>query len=1124
MPDLKKLLKNKYGAAAELAESIRDGKDVSAFGLPFYARMLVASEYKRLLYVVSDISLARDACEFFRCVDPTTVLLPPKYDVLLFRRMASDSSDGDRFSALYDIAAGKANIIVTTAAALLQLYPERERILSRALTLEPGGEYDLSDLAAKLRAAGYRRESEVTACGTYSIRGDILDIWGAGSRPVRAEFFGDGLESLRYIDEDNRRGEAADRYVVKPFASAYLTAAEKDAALRALNAKAKLEPEYAARREQLASEAAEAVENGGDLDFAAPFSQTVTLLDLAAPELVAYDDAKLAYDAMDAALREHRSRFSALLSRGEAFDFGLRQLREIDESTASSAVKLAFHAVTNANRLFVPQAVASFTGTAMPAYARDYRTLLSDVKSWRGTYRVFICCGSAETRRSIEEFLRANYESFSESYAGDVIVADDFLPHGAILHEYKCVVIGTYDVTVRRAAKALRRSKRGAFVQPQPGDYVVHETHGIGLCEGIKRMEMGGGERDYVVIRYRDGQLYLPAENLDTLSKYVAAEGEPRLNKLGGAEFARVKEKVLHSVRGMAIDLSKLYAERELARGKRYSADRTLDRQFAEAFPFDETPDQLDAIEAGIKDLTEGKIMDRLLCGDVGYGKTEVALRIAFKVIMEGGQVAFVSPTTILSRQHYNTVVKRLAPFGVKAVALNRFNTAAETKAALKAVETGEADIVCGTHRVLSADVRFKSLELLILDEEQRFGVADKEKLKTVRKNVNVLSLSATPIPRTLHMAMTGIRDISVLDTPPVGRLPVQTFVTEFTETLAADAIERECARGGQVFVVYNRVESIVSFAAKLGRVVPNKKITVAHGQMEEGTLARAIDEFTSGESEVLVASTIIENGIDLPNANTMIVVDADRLGLSQLYQLRGRVGRSDRLAYVYFTFSQGKPLTDSAYKRLEAITQYTELGSGFKIAMADLEIRGAGNILGREQHGHMEKVGYDMYCKLLSKAVKELAGKGGPTREEVKVDTDYRAYLPEDYVTDSEQRFRAYARIAETDSPEARTEVLGELKDIYGPVPAPAENLVTIALIKNLAADIGGKYVTVKRSMGAVAFERPSDIAETAARLVEKTPDAVVDLSDKPKILFKGEGAVAAMLKFLLISNKKPV
>lgn len=1121
---------NQYGGpAAELYAALGDGKDVSVFGLPFSARLLVGSTFRgRILYVTSDVSIARDAYEALHALQPKTVLLLPRYDVVTYKRLSAGEGDSERFSALYDIAAGACEIVVTTAAALLQNYPTAARITAAALDLRKDGEYDLPSVQSSLAAAGYRNAPAVTAPGEYSLRGDILDVWGAGqSAAVRAEFFGDTLEQLRTLDGD-RSVEEIDAALIKPFASVFVSPDEAAAALSELRRPAPLEPEYAARRAAITDElsvrlaAIDRIVADETLDILLPLTDAVTLSTLVQPDYVLFDDAKQVYDTSDAHLTEHAARVKLLLTRGETFPFATDGLRAIETAVTTPAVKVAFHAITTANRLFAPQAVVTVNSPALPSYARDFEMLLSDVRTWRGRYNVVIFAGNAETRNSLEDFFMNNAVPYGHTFGDRLVILDDFLPHGAILPDFATVVIGTYDVTVRHTRKTLKRSKKSVFTAPKEGDYVVHEVHGIGLCEGIRRMSLGGGERDYIVIAYRDGdKLYLPAENMDLLSKYSAGEGAPQLNKLGGAEFGRIKTRVLQSVRGMAIDLAKLYAEREQCKGKKYSTDMTLDKAFSDSFPYEETDDQLTAIEEGMRDLTTGKIMDRLLCGDVGYGKTEVALRLAFKVIEDGGQVAFVSPTTILARQHFETVKKRFDGFGIRAVSLTRFNTPAETKAALAAIREGKADIVCGTHRILSKDVVFRSLEMMILDEEQRFGVADKEKLKTVRKNVNVLSLSATPIPRTLHMAMTGIRDISVLDTPPAGRLPVQTFVTEFTETLAADAIERELSRGGQVFIVYNRVETIDSFAAKIAGIT-GRKVTVAHGQMEESRLARAVDAFSAGETDILVSSTIIENGIDLPRANTMIVIDADRLGLSQLYQLRGRVGRSDRLAYVYFTFQEGKQLTDTGYKRLEAITRYTELGSGFKIAMADLEIRGAGNVLGREQHGHLDKVGYDMYCKLLARAVGELNGQTVRERSEVKATTDYRAFIPDDYITDSEQRFRAYARIAETDTADARTKILDELKDVYGTVPAPCENLITVAFVKNLAAALGASRVTVNKGAGEVVYLKAADIPQAVMDTVKA--DALVRLvvGDTAKLTWSGASAPADMIKFLRNCHKK--
>lgn len=1119
------------GAAAELNAAIGDGKNVSVFGVPFAARLLLSAQRKRLLYVVSDVSVAREAYETLSALDGRTVLLLPRYDVVTYKRMAAGDGDGDRFSALYDMAAGDARIAVVSASAFLQRYPAADRIRNAATVLEKDAEYELSGLRRRLIAAGYKEAPAVAAPGEFSLRGDILDVWGAGmAAAVRAEFFGDTLEELRTLDESGRSVDKIGRALVKPFSSVFVSAAEAQTALAAMTSAPAPDPAFAERRAAVVSELTLKLAGASDadslcadetLDVLLPLTETTTLAALFDPDYIVFDDAKQVYDACAAHLTEHAARVKTLLVRGEAFPFAAGQLFAVDEATACRATKIAFHAITAANRFFRPEAVVNFRFPPMPSYARDFSLLLSDVKTWRNRYNTVIFAGSSETRASLEEFFAAHGVPTGHKLGERLVILDDFLPHGAIFHDWATVVIGTFDVTVKRAKKTLRRTRKAAFSEPKQGDYVVHEVHGIGLCEGIRRMSLGGGERDYIVISYRDGdKLYLPAENMDSLSKYSAGEGTPRLNKLGGAEFTRVKERVLQSVRGMAIDLAKLYAERESMRGKKYSPDMTLDDEFARSFPFEETDDQKTAIEEGMRDLVSGKIMDRLLCGDVGYGKTEVALRLAFKVMEEGGQVAFISPTTILARQHFETVKKRFADFGIRAVSLTRFNTPAETRAAIEALKSGKADIVCGTHRILSKDVVFSDLQMLILDEEQRFGVQDKEKLKTIRKNVNVLSLSATPIPRTLHMAMTGIRDISVLDTPPAGRLPVQTYVTEFTETLVLDAVEREISRGGQIFVVYNRVESIDSFAARLASIT-GRKVTVAHGQMDEVRLARAVDAFTSGETDILVSSTIIENGIDLPRANTMIVVDADRLGLSQLYQLRGRVGRSDRLAYVYFTYPAGKPLTDAGFKRLEAITQYTELGSGFKIAMADLEIRGAGNILGREQHGHLDKVGYDMYCKLLARAVGELKGESVRERGEVRASTDYKAFIPDDYISDGEQRFRAYARIAETDSAAARAQILAELKDVYGTVPPPCENLVTVALVKNLAAAAGAVRVTVNKGAGEVVYVKAADIPESVTRALKSDPSARLVVADTAKIVWSGAGAAAAMVKFLLNCHK---
>ena len=538
------------------------------------------------------------------------------------------------------------------------------------------------------------------------------------------------------------------------------------------------------------------------------------------------------------------------------------------------------------------------------------------------------------------------------------------------------------------------------FYLPKVGDYVVHETHGIGRCISLEKQNFNGNEKEYFVIEYLGGdKLYLPSEQANLISAYMGGELEPKLNKIGGEQFAKIKAKVKESVKGLAINLLEIYSKREKSKGFKYSEDDYLFQQFEEAFEHNETEDQLSAIADIKADMQGSKIMDRLICGDVGYGKTEVALRAIYKAVLSGKQVALLCPTTILSEQHYKSATERFKGFMVKTQVLNRFKTKAQQTEILKELKEGKIDVIIGTHRLLSSDVVFKDLGLLVLDEEQRFGVADKEKIKSLKNNIDVLTLSATPIPRTLNMALTGIRDISIIETPPKERIAVKTYVQEESDTLILNACKKELLRGGQVLFVYNRVQNIYEQAERIKALLPEARVGVAHGQMPERLLEETIMKLYNKEYDILVATTLIESGIDLPLANTLIVIDADRLGLSELYQLRGRIGRSDRSSYAYFTYNPSKVLTTDAYKRLQAILEFTELGSGFKIAMRDLEIRGAGDILGKEQHGHLEKVGYDLYCKLLNEAVNELKGQKVKDYKPVKIDILASASLPKNYV-----------------------------------------------------------------------------------------------------------------------------
>ena len=644
--------------------------------------------------------------------------------------------------------------------------------------------------------------------------------------------------------------------------------------------------------------------------------------------------------------------------------------------------------------------------------------------------------------------------------AGEVVITFGNLLRGFDYPELELSIISDKDIfgeTRRKhSGKAVKRkgvAKITSFAELKPGDYVVHANHGIGIYKGIKQMVAGGTTRDYLDIVYDKGdKLYVPVDQLDLVQKYIGSEGNsPKINKLGGAEWQKAKAKARKSINEIAQDLVKLYAARATLKGHSFGKDTEWQRQFEDEFPYEETPDQLASLEEIKSDMESDKPMDRLLCGDVGYGKTEVAIRAAFKAVMDGKQVAFLVPTTILAEQHYNNFIKRFSDFPIKIDMISRFRTPKQQKATLQALKEGNVDILIGTHRLVSKDIVFKDLGLLVVDEEQRFGVSQKEKIKGMKKNVDVLTLSATPIPRTLHMSLTGVRDISVIETPPEDRYPIQTYVVEQNDQLIRDAILREISRDGQVYFVYNRVQNIDSMANYIRDLVPECKVGIMHGKMTEKELETEMIAFMNKEYDVLVCTTIIETGIDISNVNTMIVHDADKMGLSQLYQLRGRVGRSNRVAYTYFIYTKDKILTEVAEKRLKALKDFTELGSGFKIAMRDLEIRGAGNMMGSSQHGHMASIGYDLYCRMLEDTVKLVKGEIENEPIETSVDMKVDAFIPSSYITDEIQKIEVYKKIAAIEDINDFMEIKSELEDRYSNIPDSVYNLMDIAYIKSL-------------------------------------------------------------------------
>ncbi len=748
-------------------------------------------------------------------------------------------------------------------------------------------------------------------------------------------------------------------------------------------------------------------------------------------------------------------------------------------------------------------------------YLLDFLSLSRDLKAYlERKMGIVIFAGDEFSKKRISNFLTENALPFFDYdkigfEENKILVSEKYFPLSFSFCNYGVIVIGTDDVC-KTHKNIVGRKEKEIFYLPKLGDYVVHKLHGIGKCVKIERMKLADFEKDYFVIEYQNGDMfYLPSEHASSISAYIGGETAPKMNKLGGRDFLQLKEKVKGKLKEFAFDLLALYKERESAVGIKMKRDEYLEQKFENGFEYEETADQMRSIEEIDADMTSQKIMDRLVCGDVGFGKTEVAFRACFKAVYNGKQVAFLCPTTILSEQHFLSAKKRMEEFGVRIALLNRFKKPSEVKAIEDQIANGTVDVVIGTQKLLAKSVNFKNLGLLVVDEEQRFGVADKEKIKDLKKNVDVLALSATPIPRTLHMSLAGIRDISIIDTPPKDRLPIQTYVAEESDELIENVAKRELARGGKVFIVYNRVMDIYNFASRIRTILPDAKVGVAHGQMSSNELKNIIDRLYHDEYNVFISTTLIENGIDLPMANSMIIINADKLGLSQMYQLRGRIGRSDKLAYCYLLYERGKALTVDAYKRLDAIKEFRQLGSGFKVAMRDLEIRGAGNIFGKEQHGHIEKVGYDMYVKLLDEVVKEIKGEKKKERKDVKLNITLDAFIPEGYIPTSEERISYYVKISDVSKREDITSILDSLKQGFGQVPSETENLCHIAYLKNLAGEHNVESIKINRAECKIFLEKQEDIVEKVFVDLLDEFEATLKFEKLPVISFKTSGKV---------------
>ncbi len=1052
---------------------------------------------------------AKELYEDYRFFDPEVVYYPAK-DVLFYQSdIRGNVLTAERIKALKSIHEKERVTVITTFDALMNTQAPPEKLWDSVMTFAPGDVISLEEVTAQLVRMGYEKEYQVETMGQFSLRGGILDIFPlTEENPVRIEMWGDEIDTLRSFDTESQKSiENIEEIRVYPACELVLTEEEKQQGIEKLLKEAKKTSDKL-RKEMKTEEAyrcmstaEEKAEEWGELSIYAGMDAYLSyfceerkgLLDYFHPEetFVFFDELSRCVERGKQTELEFSESMKHRLEKGYILPGQMKELfleKEIMGKLQNfSCISLA--ALDAKSNGLKQQGVFGIHVKSVSAYNNSFELLVKDLKQYRkNKYKVVLLSGSrTRAKRLAEDLLNEGLSSFyTEDYDHDLVEGQIMVVYGKVKKGYEYPILQFAVITEsdifggEKKKKKRHRTYEGEKIQNftdlSVGDFVVHENHGLGIYKGIEKIEVDKTLKDYIKIEYAGGSnLYILATQLEMIQKFAGKDAKkPKLNRLGGQEWAKTKTKVRGAVKEIAVDLVKLYALREEKNGFVYGPDTVWQKEFEELFPFEETYDQELAIEDTKKDMESTKIMDRLICGDVGYGKTEVAIRAAFKAVQEGKQVAYLAPTTILAQQIYNTFSQRMKDFPVRVDLMCRFRTSGEMKHTVEGLKKGQVDIVVGTHRILSKDVVFKDLGLLVVDEEQRFGVAHKEKIKELKTNVDVLTLTATPIPRTLHMSLIGIRDMSVLEEPPMDRLPIQTYVLEYNEELVREAINRELARDGQVFYVYNKVKDIDEITTKIQALVPEANVAFAHGQMKERELEKIMYRFINGEIDVLVSTTIIETGLDISNVNTMIIHDADNMGLSQLYQLRGRVGRSNRTAYAFLMYRRNKMLKEVAEKRLAAMKEYSELGSGFKIAMRDLEIRGAGNLLGAEQSGHMEAVGYDLYCKMLNEAVKEAKGVEVEERFDTSIDINTNAYIPPVYVSNELQKLDIYKRIAGIETEEEAEEMLEELIDRFGEPPKSVQNLLNIARLKFLAHSIYVKEVTQKgKELKLVMYEK---------------------------------------------------
>ena len=1136
-------LKNS-GEFNSIMQSINKEKyPISIVGLSESARSyIIHAVYdetnKPILVVTHNEVEARNLYEDLSLYIPNVYYFRAKEMVFYNIDAISGDSSWERLKVIKEMAKVGKKIIVTSVDALACKYVPIGLFKKYTFTFSVGDSLELGDFNEKLIQSGYDRVEKVENKGQFSIRGGILDIYSPCSLlPYRVELFGDEIDSIRSFGIDSQRSiDKVDTMEIFPAKEMILSKEninmavgkmEYDLKLTNDNLKGKKNREILNNINTIINSNIEKLKESlsfETIDSFLPYfyENTSNFIDYLPDAFVVIDDVQRCRGKLDSTYFEFEENYKGFLGRGNILAKQGELLVEkqyIYEKLESSKV-ITLSSIPKSTNILQPKAIITLNQITLHSYHGQLDLLIEDIKDKKSKdLKIIILCGTRSRGERLVSTLRDRgiesvYKDVVESVEpGQVIITFGNQLKGFEFLDFKICVISDKEVFGEAKRKIVKKINKGigklkSFSELKLGDYVVHANHGIGIYKGIKQLELENIKKDYLELSYNAGDtLYVPVEQLDLVQKYIGSEGKaPKVNKLGGAEWLKAKAKVKNSVTEVAQELIKLYALRATLKGHSFSKDTTWQKQFEDEFPYEETPDQLAAIEDIKRDMESNKPMDRLLCGDVGYGKTEVAIRAGFKTAMDGKQTAILVPTTILAEQHYNNMVQRFSDFPIKVDMISRFRTSQQQKATLKAVKEGNVDILIGTHRIIQKDILFKDLGLLVIDEEQRFGVAHKEKIKGIKKNVDVLTLTATPIPRTLHMSLVGVRDISVIETPPEERYPIQTYVVEFNEQLIRDAMIREINRGGQVYFVYNRVENIGEMASYISKLVPEARVAIGHGQMAEKELETVIVDFMKNEYDILVCTTIIETGMDIQNVNTMIICDADKMGLSQLYQLRGRVGRSNRIAYAYLTYKKDKVLTEVAEKRLSAIKDFTELGSGFKIAMKDLEIRGAGNMMGSSQHGHMAAVGYDLYCRMLEDMIKLIKGDIDKEPIETTVEIKVDAYIPTEYINNEIQKIEIYKKIAAIDSKDDFLDVQEELEDRFSDIPISVDNLMNIAYIRSIAKTLGIEDIKEKGNELVFIFENKERISSKIINgILEKYSKTMVfKLGDKPILAYK--------------------